>query len=79
MIKKALTEKREKDHVKRFKKTVRIKEQNEKWNKLEAEGGIVREWYRNTVKSNKKILKKPVLKKAPKKKTSKKKTSKKGK
>ena len=50
--------------MKTFKKTVRIQKQNEEWEKLEAEGGVVREWYRG------------IQKKAPKKKASKKKKSK---
>ena len=61
--------------MKRFKKTVRIKEQNEEWDKLEAEGGIVPEWHR---KNRKKASKKKVSKKTgPKKKVSKKKSPKK--
>ena len=63
----------------RFKKTVRIKEQNEQWDKLEAEGGIVPEWHRNSRKkaSKKKAPKKNVQKKVSKKKVPKKKVSKK--
>ena len=38
------------DHRKRFKKTERIKKQNEEWVRLENEGGKVKEWYRKTRK-----------------------------
>ena len=56
-----------KDHAKRFKKTMRIKKQNEEWDKLEKEGGIVSEWHRNErkkepVPKNKAPKKKPVSK-----------------
>ena len=42
------------DHRKRFKKTERIKKQNEEWVRLENEGGKVKEWYRKTRKKKKK-------------------------
>ena len=42
------------DHRKRFKKTERIKRQNEEWVRLENEGGKVKEWYRKTRKKKKK-------------------------
>ena len=38
------------DHRKSFKKTVRIKRQNDEWVKLEAEGKVVRAWYRKKKK-----------------------------
>ena len=38
------------DHRKSFKKTVRIKRQNDEWVKLETEGKVVRAWYRKKKK-----------------------------
>ena len=63
------------NYSKNSKKTIRIKEQNEEWDKLESEGRIVKEWYRNSAKEG--VKKKAPKKKAPKKKAPKKKTPKK--
>jgi len=67
------------DHRKRFKKSERIKRQNEEWDKLEAEGGKVREWYKREKKKQKpnkalsrpkKVRKKQSKRKSPSKKRS---------
>ena len=65
------------DHRKRFKKSERIKRQNEEWDKLEAEGGKVREWYKREKKKQKpnKAVSRP--KKVPKKQSKRKSPSKK--
>jgi len=48
------------DHRKRLKKAERIKNQNAEWERLESEGGKVREWYKNEeVESDQKVISAP--------------------
>ena len=52
-----------KDHRKRFKKTERIKRQNEEWDRLEKEGKTVKAWHRKKRKVSDSKKPKPLLKK----------------